>query len=121
MTLFITVHKRPSPGAAGILRLSCGQTCQSSGSASQQGRLPFNARLPQACPMGSSGRRQAGRYNEQRWPGTLRTTPPALPTRKGRHFLFIVPADIHGEIFPQRAEWRWPELPLLGLSRPVRV
>lgn len=35
MTLFITVHKRQSPGAAGILHLSCGQTCQSSGSTTQ--------------------------------------------------------------------------------------
>lgn len=35
MTLFITVHKRRSPGAAWILCLSCGQTCQSSGSNSE--------------------------------------------------------------------------------------
>ena len=35
MTLFITVHKRRSPGAAWILCLSCGQTYQSSGSNSE--------------------------------------------------------------------------------------
>lgn len=33
MTLFITVPKRRSPGAAGLSGLSCGQTCPSSGSA----------------------------------------------------------------------------------------
>lgn len=125
MTLFITVHKRQSPGAAGILRLSCGQTCQSSGSASRQGRLLFSAGLPQACPLGSGGRRRAGRYSEQQWPGPLWEQPrlpcparpgPALPVRKGRHTILLSLQILRGNLPSKGCEWRWPELTLLGLS-----
>lgn len=56
MTLFITVHKRRSPGAAGVLRVSCGQTCQSSGSTGE-GERGWHLVPP---PIGPCGGRRAG-------------------------------------------------------------
>lgn len=49
-------------------------------------------------------------------------TCPALPMGKDRHSIFIVTADIQGEIFPQKGvSGGGQSSTLLGLSHPVRV
>lgn len=120
MTLFITVHKRQSPGAAGILRLSCGQTCQSNGSASQQGRLLFSARLPRHAHWALVAGDWLGGTVSSNGPDALKAAPPALPCyahENGRHSVVAVPADTQGEVFPQRGvSGRGQSGILLGLS-----
>jgi hypothetical protein len=75
MTLFITVHKRQSLGAAGILHLSCGQTCQSSGSTSEVREAVVGASSISSAGLGSSlpgkgaglGSKGAMRGDESSW------------------------------------------------------
>lgn len=72
MTLFITVHKRRSPGAAWILHLSCGQTCQSSGSNSESEGdwclLPATGWRGAGLRLGQEGRdAQSVDEEERRW------------------------------------------------------